>query len=84
MLAGVVRALEVHEYTPRQVKQAVTGRGGATKEQVQHMIKALLKLPETPKADAADALAVGLCHGHLHATLTRIRAAEARVRSRVR
>lgn len=78
LLAGVVRTLEVHEYTPRQVKQAVTGRGGATKEQVQHMIKVLLRLPEAPKADAADALAVGLCHGHLYTTLSRIRAAEAR------
>ena len=84
MLAGVVRTLEVYEYSPRQVKQAVTGRGGATKEQVQHMIKVLLKLPQEPKADAADALAVGLCHGHLYATLTRIQAAEARSQSQNR
>lgn len=84
LLAGVVRTLEVYEYTPRQVKQAVTGRGGATKEQVQHMIKVLLKLPHEPQADAADALAVALSHGHLYATLTRIQAAEARARSQSR
>lgn len=84
LLAGGVRALEVHEYTPRQIKQAVTGRGGATKEQVQHMIKVLLRLPETPASDAADALAVGLCHGHLNATLSRIREAERRAGLRVR
>lgn len=84
LLAGVVRTLEVHEYTPAQVKQAVTGRGGATKEQVQHMIKVLLRLPHAPRVDAADALAVGLCHGHLYTTLTRIRKAEERARSQIR
>ncbi len=48
-----------------QVKQAVTGYGGADKNQVQQMIKMLLKLPHLPKPDdAADALAVAICHGH--------------------
>ena len=56
--------LGVFEYTPNQVKQATVGRGHAAKQQVQHMIKVLLCLPEAPQSDAADALAVALCHGH--------------------
>ena len=55
--------LEVYEYAPRQIKQAVVGTGGATKEQVQHMVVSILKLDGTPSADAADALATALCHG---------------------
>ena len=45
------------------------GNGGADKTQVQHMVKYLLKLPGTPQADAADALAVALCHGHTRQSL---------------
>ncbi len=56
--------LTVHEYAPREIKQAVTGTGSASKEQVQHMVVALLGLDGTPSADAADALAAALCHGH--------------------
>lgn len=56
--------LGVFEYTPNQIKQATVGRGHAAKQQVQHMIKVLLCLPEAPQSDAADALAVALCHGH--------------------
>ncbi|MEM9209360.1 MAG: crossover junction endodeoxyribonuclease RuvC [Pseudomonadota bacterium] len=56
--------LSVHEYAPREIKQAVTGTGNASKEQVQHMVVALLGLDGTPSADAADALAAALCHGH--------------------
>ncbi|MEM7764206.1 MAG: crossover junction endodeoxyribonuclease RuvC [Pseudomonadota bacterium] len=52
------------EYAPRQIKQAVTGTGGADKAQVQHMIKALLKITGDLQADAADALAVAVCHGN--------------------
>lgn len=62
IVAGVARALPVFEYTPAQVKQAVVGHGRAAKEQVQHMVRSLLKLPGNPQADAADALAVALCH----------------------
>jgi crossover junction endodeoxyribonuclease RuvC len=55
----------VSEYTPQEVKQAVAGFGGAEKRQVQAMVRALLALPETPKPDdAADALAVAICHAH--------------------
>ena len=57
--------LEVAEYTPLQVKSAVTGYGAAGKVQVQHMVQALLDLPEIPTPDdAADALAVAICHLH--------------------
>ena len=56
--------LSVFEYAPREIKQAVVGTGGATKEQVQHMVVSLLKLDGTPSPDAADALAAALCHGH--------------------
>lgn len=56
--------LEVHEYSPREIKQAVVGTGSATKDQVQHMVVSLLQLDGVPAADAADALAAALCHGH--------------------
>lgn len=56
--------IDVHEYAPREIKLAVVGSGSATKEQVQHMVVALLKLDSLPAADAADALAAALCHGH--------------------
>lgn len=56
--------VEVVEYAPRAIKQAVVGTGSATKEQVQHMVVALLRLDGEPSADAADALATALCHGH--------------------
>ena len=53
------------EYTPLEVKQAVVGYGGADKNQVQQMVRALLDLPEIPQPDdAADALAVAICHVH--------------------
>lgn len=54
--------LPVFEYAPRQIKQAIVGKGGAEKAQIQHMIQILLNLNAKPQADAADALAVALCH----------------------
>jgi len=56
--------LEVFEYAPREIKQAVVGTGAATKEQVQHMVVSILKLGGAPAPDAADALAAALCHGN--------------------
>jgi len=56
--------LPVYEYEPRRVKQAVVGFGGASKEQVQRMVVSLLHLPATPPEDAADALAIAICHLH--------------------
>ena len=61
---AVLHHLPVSEYTALQVKQAVVGNGHAAKEQVQEMVKRLLKLPGKPSADAADALACAICHAH--------------------
>lgn len=63
MVSGAQAGLEVFEYTPMQIKQAVVGYGAAEKTQVQYMVKTLLKLNGTPQADAADALACAICHG---------------------
>lgn len=60
--AAAAHGLEIFEYAPRKVKQAVTGLGGAGKQQVAHMVKALLGLPTRPSADAADALGLAICH----------------------
>jgi len=62
LLAAAGRGLPIYEYAPRRVKQCVVGRGGADKGQVGFMVRALLGLTETPPADAADALAIGLTH----------------------
>lgn len=62
ILAAAEHGLEVFEYAPRRVKQAVVGRGAADKQQVAFMMRALLHLKETPSPDAADALAIGLAH----------------------
>ncbi len=64
MIAFVEQGLDVFEYTANQVKQATVGKGHAAKEQVAHMVKILLCLEQVPKADAADALAIALCHAH--------------------
>ncbi|MDD3609257.1 MAG: crossover junction endodeoxyribonuclease RuvC [Halothiobacillaceae bacterium] len=60
--ACVTRGLPVHEYMPAEVKQSVVGTGRAAKEQVQHMVRQLLKLSAPPPADGADAAAIALCH----------------------
>ena len=68
--ALVLAGLPISEYTALQVKQSVVGHGKADKEQVQHMVVRLLGLTGTPQADAADALAVALCHAnHSHAAI---------------
>ena len=64
--------VEVFEYAPREIKQAVVGTGAATKEQVQHMVVSILKLEGTPAPDAADALAAALCHGNQRRTQAEI------------
>lgn len=74
--AVVTGGLAVSEYTPREIKQAIVGTGKADKEQVQHMVKALLNLSGTLQPDAADALAVALCHSHARKLLDRIPGAE--------
>ncbi|MCH8227055.1 MAG: crossover junction endodeoxyribonuclease RuvC [Proteobacteria bacterium] len=70
--AAVSVGLPVSEYSPRSIKQAIVGRGGADKVQVQHMVMVLLQLQEKLQEDAADALAVALCHQHTQQTLNRM------------
>lgn len=67
--ACVAQDVEVAEYTARQIKQAVVGTGAASKTQVQHMVKTLLRLPALPQEDAADGLAAAICHAHTRAGL---------------
>ena len=64
VLAAMRSGLLVHDYTPRAVKQSVAGYGQADKHQVQHMVRVLLELTSSPSNDAADALAVAICHAH--------------------
>lgn len=69
LLTAAKAGIDVYEYTPLQVKQAVVGYGRAKKEQVQQMVKVLLNLEKIPKPDdAADALAVAICHAHSSGT----------------
>lgn len=62
--AVVQHERSIHEYAARAIKQAVVGKGGADKNQVQHMVKILLNLTDSIQEDAADALATALCHAH--------------------
>ncbi|MHA7877543.1 MAG: crossover junction endodeoxyribonuclease RuvC [Bacteroidota bacterium] len=65
MAAALAREVPITEYAPRKIKQAVTGRGSASKEQVAHMLMSLLQLPAMPDLlDASDALAVAVCHAY--------------------
>lgn len=68
----------ISEYAPRAIKQAVTGQGGAEKDQVQHMVTAILRLSTTPQADAADALAIALTHAYSVSGLLSLSTAGAR------
>lgn len=70
--AVITNDIPVHEYTPAEIKKSVVGKGNAAKEQVQHMVRALLNLPGNPQADAADALAIALCHLHHSQMLPRL------------
>lgn len=63
ILCGMKAGLEIYEYTPLQIKQAITGYGRADKKQMQEMVRVILGLKETPKPDdCADALATAICH----------------------
>ncbi|MGA2091364.1 MAG: crossover junction endodeoxyribonuclease RuvC [Endomicrobiales bacterium] len=65
LLAAALKNVPVFEYNPRTVKIALTGYGSADKQQIQHMVKTVLKLPDIPRPDhAADALAMAICHLH--------------------
>jgi crossover junction endodeoxyribonuclease RuvC len=84
LCAVVMAGLPVSEYAARAIKQAVVGSGAADKTQVQRMVALLLNLPQSPQADAADALAVAICHGHTRQTLNRLGAVAALTRRRRR
>ncbi len=65
MLSAVMRQIPTSEYSPREVKKAITGKGTASKQQVQYMVRSLLRLPSVPRYyDTTDALAVAICHLH--------------------
>jgi crossover junction endodeoxyribonuclease RuvC len=70
--AAISCEVPVSDYSPRSVKQAIVGRGGADKSQVQHMVGILLGIRGAIQNDAADALAVALCHQHTSHTLARM------------
>ena len=67
------KGLPVFEYAARQVKQAIAGKGNADKEQVQYMVKLLLKVQGTSQIDASDALGISICHAHYRQTAERLR-----------
>ena len=70
--AAISCEVPVSDYSPRSIKQAIVGRGGADKAQVQHMVGILLGISGPIQNDAADALAVALCHQHTSHTLARM------------
>ncbi|MEO8155346.1 MAG: crossover junction endodeoxyribonuclease RuvC [Rhizobacter sp.] len=81
-ITGLVSCdIEVAEYTALQMKKAIVGAGHARKEQVQEMVKRLLKLPGLPGKDAADALGLAVCHAHAARSFAAIEKAAGRVRS---
>jgi crossover junction endodeoxyribonuclease RuvC len=84
IVACVTQQMPVSEYSARQIKQSVVGTGAADKEQVQHMVKTLLKLPAAPQEDAADALAAALCHAHTQQSMINIAGARSVRRRRIR
>ena len=84
MTACLNHDLEVYAYSARQVKQAVVGSGAGQKQQVQHMVKALLGISEDLQEDAADALAVAICHANTQAGLIRIAGARRFSRGRLK
>ena len=73
LLSAAKAGVKVYEYTPLQVKQSVVGYGRAKNEQVQQMVKILLNLEKIPKPDdAADALAIAICHAHSSGSMNRL------------
>jgi crossover junction endodeoxyribonuclease RuvC len=74
MLVPATRGIPVAEYAPNQIKKSVVGTGHAAKQQIHHMVRVLLPKSRAASADAADALAVAICHAHHRASLLRLRA----------
>jgi crossover junction endodeoxyribonuclease RuvC len=84
IVAATQQDVEVFEYAARKVKQAVVGKGSADKSQVQHMIARMLKLPGLPQEDAADALAIAVCHSHTRSGLIKMAGVSGRSQRRWR
>lgn len=84
MVACLSFDLNLSEYSARKVKQAVVGAGGADKAQVNHMVKALLKIEDNLVEDAADALAVAICHANTQASLIKLAGARSFSKKRLR
>ncbi len=84
IVAACDAGLQVSEYSARKVKQAVVGKGSADKAQVQQMVMYILGLEAAPQEDAADALAIALCHAHTHQVLVKIAGASSSRRGRIR
>lgn len=82
IVAGATQGLPIAEYAARAVKQAVVGTGAAKKAQVQHMVSSILKLPGLPQEDAADGLAIALCHAYTRQSRIRYAGVERSSRSR--
>jgi crossover junction endodeoxyribonuclease RuvC len=74
MVACASHRLPVHEYSPREIKQAIAGYGAAEKTQVKHMVVQLLRLNAAPQNDASDALAIAICHSYRASYNARIKA----------
>lgn len=72
ILVAANSGLPVFEYSARQVKQAVVGKGSAEKHQVGHMVQVILALSRKPQTDAADALAIALCHANMQQSVSRV------------
>jgi crossover junction endodeoxyribonuclease RuvC len=72
MVAAASHRIKVSEYSPREVKQSLVGYGAAEKEQVKHMVVNLLMLTSSPQSDAADALAIAICHSHMRQGLNAV------------
>jgi crossover junction endodeoxyribonuclease RuvC len=83
IVAAVTQNIPVNEYEARKIKQSVVGNGAADKMQVQHMVKTLLRLPAYPQEDAADALAVALCHANSQQHLIKLAGSSSFRRGRV-
>ncbi len=84
MVGCLYHGLPVEEYSARAVKRAVVGSGAATKDQVQHMVKALLGISDTLAEDAADGLAVAICHANTRASMIKLAGAKTFSRKRLR
>jgi crossover junction endodeoxyribonuclease RuvC len=85
LLAAAQASIPAHSYSPREVKSSIAGYGAASKQQMQQMVTSALSLTEYPEpADAADALAVALCHAHTFRARERLLASITAIPTRVR